>query len=121
MSIEKRNNPRLTILGELRGRTVTLDEPVTVNDMSEGGLTIETGFRLPIGSLHDFRLAFDHWSAILSGRVLHSRTVVQGDRVTYVSGIQFVETSPESQTVISEWLDSIRTGRPEESSASSDK
>lgn len=108
---QERRYERLTILGQLTG-AIMVFEPMTVKVLSAGGAAIETRFPLPLESLHDIRLSLPDQSIVLKGRVVHSHIVdVDGDIVTYVSGLEFVEPSERVRTVIDEFLETVKARR----------
>jgi len=111
MAPEKRDTDRVPILGELHGEIMVF-EPLAVKEISRGGALIETRFPLQLNSLHDLRLTLGDLSVIVKGRVAHCRiTDVDQDVVMYRSGIEFIEPSERVQTVILDFLESIKAGR----------
>ena len=90
------------MLGRVQGHSVSLDQPITVLEMSLGGMSIETGFPLEVGSLHAFRLTLGDGATIevtarvrVSGLVMHTRSTGEGDKVAFVTGLQFVDDEEE--------------------------
>jgi PilZ domain-containing protein len=96
MTSDRRRSPRIEILGRLHGHAVTLDVPVTVREISLGGMALETSFAFPVGALHEFRLTLgDGSKVLLNGRVMHSRnTSPPGSEPIFITGIQFVDEEP---------------------------
>ena len=108
---DKRDTERVLILGELQGEIMVF-EPLLIKDISRGGATVETRFPLQLNSLHEIRLTLGSRSIVLKGRVVHSRiSDVDQDIVTYRSGVEFIEPSDRVTTVISAFLDDVRTNR----------
>lgn len=107
---ERRRNPRIDLLADVQGHLVTLDEQVHVRQLSLGGMTIETTAPLSPRLVHDFRITFGPDVVTLHGCVVHSRVLVDGDRVTYVSGIRFEDPTPAALEAIRRHLDEIRGG-----------
>jgi hypothetical protein len=106
-----RDNERIPILGELHGEVMVF-QPTIVREISRGGAQIETGFPLQVDSLHEFRLSLGDRSIVVKGRVAHcSISDVDHELVTYRTGIEFIEPSDRVHTVISEFIESIKTGR----------
>lgn len=92
---ERRRAPRINLLQPLPGRVGPDGSPVSVRQMSLGGMLIDTPLSLSPLALHEFSLALDdHTVALVRGQVVHSRYVVDGDTVTYTFGIAFA-TLPE--------------------------
>jgi hypothetical protein len=96
MSMERRRSPRVEMVGQLHGHAVTFDLPVTVRDISLGGMSIQTPVALPVGATHTFNLTLGDGALLtLVGRVLRSsgRTELDGTEY-FVSGVQFVDDEP---------------------------
>ena len=79
----------------------TLDVPVTVVDLSLGGMAIETSTPLLVGAIHLFRLTLgDDSTTELAGRVTHSRNTAQaGAAPVWTAGLQFVDVDAEDAAV----------------------
>jgi hypothetical protein len=74
----------------MNGRAVALDVPVTVTEISLGGMGILTDTEFEVGSVHDFQLTLGDDSLVhLKGRVAHCRKVSDA-APRYLSGIQFI-------------------------------
>ena len=83
----------MPILGSLQGE-VKVYQPITVHQVSIGGMQVETAYPLHLDSLYDFRLTLRDRSIVVKGRVAHSRIIdVDQDIVMYRSGIEFIEPS----------------------------
>ena len=108
---DKRDSERIQILGELHGEVMVF-QPMTIREISRGGVQVETAIRLQLDSLHEFRLTLGDRSLIVKGRVAHcSISDVDQELVTYRSGIQFVEPSDRVLDVISGFIEAIKDGR----------
>jgi len=91
MTIDRRRNPRVAILGKLHGRAVTLDVAVTVTEISLGGMGIETDIAFPVNAIHTFQLTLGDNSVVhLKGKVKHCQKL-SGDPARFLSGIQFLD------------------------------
>ena len=87
-------------------------EPLHIKEMSCGGATVETDFPLNLNSLHDLRLTLGPQSVVLKGRVAHSHiSDVDQDIVTYQTGIEFIDLSDRVQSVIAEFLETLKANR----------
>ena len=90
---ERRANERVAIPGKLRCE-VLVYQPLHVTDISLGGALVETTFPLPVNSSHDIRVPLGSTSVMATARVVHSRvSQIEGGRLTYESGIEFVDPS----------------------------
>src|SRR5438067_9290361 len=108
---DKRDTDRIEILGELNGEVMVF-QPMNIKEISHGGAQVETAFPLHLDSLHEFRLTLGERSVVLKGRVAHcSISDVDQELVTYRSGIEFIEPSDRVYSVISEFIDAIKSGR----------
>jgi PilZ domain len=100
VSTRQRDSERMPILGSLQGE-VKVYQPISVHQVSLGGMQVETSFPLHLDSLYDFRLTLRDRSIVVKGRVAHSRIIdVDQDIVMYRSGIEFIEPSqPVLETI----------------------
>ena len=104
---DRRRSPRVDLLAVLQGHVVTLDEQVGVRQLSLLGMTVETTAPLSPRLQHDFRISFGSSATTVHGRVVHSRVVVEGDRVTYLAGVEFVDISAEALESIGRIIDDV--------------
>jgi hypothetical protein len=97
---ERRQSPRIEILGQLDGFLMTVDTPVRVLDVSAGGFGVETPQPLTAGDVLECRFELrDGVAVILQARVMHCRPK-KGRRTSqrYLAGFQFVEApTPEAE------------------------
>ena len=108
MSNERRNSPRIEILGRLHGHTVAFDVPVLVREISLGGMAVETEIALVDGATHEFQLTLGDGSTVeLTGRVMHCREVAEADGLRFVSGVQFIDEQPGDHDPGSDILDRL--------------
>ena len=110
MGAERRQSQRIEILDELHGHAITLDEPVEIRDLGTGGFTMVTRSPFPIDSVHDFRLVCGPESVVMRGRLVHRRVVLEGDTTVYVSGIQFIDLSPEATAWLQAFMETLTVG-----------
>ena len=104
--MERRRTPRVALLAELSGHLIVLDESVRVHEMSADGLTVETGCPLSPRTTHDLRLDLDHESMSVKARVVHSRVLMQGDRVSFLSGLALEGLTPDQRAALARFLES---------------
>jgi hypothetical protein len=111
VSTHQRDSERIPILGTLQGE-VKVYQPMTVHQVSQGGMQVETTFPLHLDSLHDFRLTLRDHSIVVKGRVVHARIIdMDQDRVMYRSGIEFIEPSEPVLEVIAALIDELKSLR----------
>jgi hypothetical protein len=91
IAMDRRRNTRVSILGKLRGREVTLDVSVKVTEISLGGMGIETDVPLSVDAVHTFQVTLADNSIVhLKGQVKHCHTLSE-DPDRFLSGIQFLD------------------------------
>lgn len=110
---DRRRSPRVDLLADVQGHVVTLDERVTIRQISHGGMTVETTAPLSPRIVHDFRLSAGDRSAVVKGRVVHSRVRIDRDVVTYLAGVQFVDLAPEASALVDGFLERFPAGDAE--------
>jgi hypothetical protein len=96
MSLERRSTPRVEVLGRLHGQVVSMDAPVTVREVSLGGLSFSSTVLFPIDAVHEFRLTLGDASAVvLRGRIVRitEKLADNGTRL-YITGVQFIDEDP---------------------------
>ena len=101
---DRRQTPRVDLLQEFEGRLLALDEPVTVQQLGPGGLVIVAAVPLSPSQIHDLRMTLDDEVVSVRARVVHTRTLIAGDDVTYASGMAFVDPPKETRAVIEHFL-----------------
>jgi hypothetical protein len=110
-SDNKRDTERIEILGQLHGEVMVF-QPMTIKEISRGGVQVETGFPLHLDSLHEFRLTLGDRSIVVKGRVAHcSISDVEQEVILYRSGIEFVEPSERVDLVIADFISAVQDGR----------
>ena len=86
-----------------------LDTPVTVIEISLGGMAVETAMEFPVGVVHPFRLTLGDDSTVdLLGRVLRCRNIAEeGGAARYRVGIQFVDEPANGSPGVDDVIDRI--------------
>jgi hypothetical protein len=89
---DRRRAPRIEVLSQFHGHSVTLGVPVTLLDISLGGFRIETSVVFPLGAVHAFRFTMADGKAIeVRARVLHCGILSSTRGVLrYSAGLEFV-------------------------------
>jgi hypothetical protein len=111
MDKERRRSPRIDIIGRVYGHVVALDLPVTVREISLGGMSLETPFPFQIGTLHHFTLTLgDGATVLIAGRVVHSRCIAPPDgAAAFLTGIQFEDApADEAPGAVGDLLDRLK-------------
>ena len=108
-SADRRRAPRVEILGRLHGHVKTVGVPVTVREISLGGLSMEAAAAFPIGAVYEFSLTMGDDSAVLvRGRVVYSREHAMVDTApVYMTGIQFIDEESEDDATVSDLIDRL--------------
>lgn len=93
---------------------VKIYQSMAIRQLSGGGALIEIGVPLQLDSLHDFRLSLGERSVVVKGRVVHSHiNTVGSDRVSYHTGIEFVDLSEPVTQVVTHFIEALRLQRAE--------
>lgn len=80
------------MLGRLHGMAIALDVPVDVQDLSLGGMAIETPVPLPVDAVQDFGLTLgDDSTVILRGRVVRCVDGSRLGRPLFRIGVEFID------------------------------
>lgn len=92
---ERRRERRVNLTSRLQGHLIALDEPVSVLQVSEGGMTLSTRSPLSPRGVQEFYVWVVAAPLLVQGEVRHTRVVVNNDDVTYQTGIQFIDPPAE--------------------------
>jgi hypothetical protein len=96
-----------TVSGEVK-----IYHSMAIRQLGGGGALIEIGVPLQIDSLHDFRLTLGDRSVVVKARVVHSHiSTVGSDRVSYHTGIEFVDLSEAITQVVAAFIETLRVQR----------
>jgi hypothetical protein len=106
---ERRLAPRVNLLMELKGDLIALDESATVQQLSLRGMTVLTNIPLGPNGTHEFRLHLSGRTLDVKTRVVHSRVVVERDDVSYISGLAFVDLTPDAEATLDTLIHSLET------------
>lgn len=118
---DKREADRLGILGELHGEVMVF-QPMTIREISRGGVQVETKVPLQVNSLHELRLTLGTRSVVVRGRVAHcSISDVDQEQVIYRAGLEFIEPSEHVEGVIVGFVEAVleARGRPPQADGAS--
>jgi len=89
---DRRRSARVEVLGRVQGQLVRLDVQVTVQEMSLGGMKIETATPFEPGSVTSFLLTLGDGAGVeVFGKVVYTRRLEATEPPLYQSGIQFVD------------------------------
>ena len=114
MSTEADSPPereRVPILGELRGEVMVF-QPMSILDISIGGVQVETAFPLQLDSLHDFRLTLGDRSVVLKGRVARCEVGdIEEERVGYRTGIEFIDPPEHVHKAIQDFVHTLKAAK----------
>ena len=104
----RRDKERVAVPAPLHGE-VKVYQPMTILDISNGGLQIETPFALQLDSLHDFRISLGERSIVVKGRIAncHIGELKEGG-VLYRTGVEFIENSDHAQSAIETFVEALK-------------
>lgn len=106
-----RDTERVPVPSPLYGE-VKVFQPITILDISKGGLQIETPFTLQLDSLHDFRLSLGEHSIVVKGRIAHCHIgELKEGVVLYRTGVEFIENTQHAQSAIVAFVDALKLSR----------
>lgn len=104
MHDKTRGARRTRLEGHIEGE-VTVLQPVTILEMSELGIQVETFSALKIESLHEFRLPLGDRHVVIKGRVVYCRaSQLVGELLTYRCGVEFTEPPAHALEAIRSYL-----------------
>lgn len=112
MAVERRQHPRFMVGGKTRGRVTTYE--ALLLDISLGGVLVEHTQIVRPGTLSYLVLPLQGHELSLRCRV--ARSIVHrperqpdGERtLIYHTGLEFIDPSDETRTVISDYIDSLK-------------
>ena len=108
MSGESKRHERVPVPVPLYGE-VMVYQPMTILDISKGGLQIETPFALHLDSLHEFRISLGERSIVVKGRIANCHIGgLKDGAVLYRTGVEFIENTEHAQSAIEEFVDALR-------------
>ena len=109
---EQRDFPRVNVTGGIAGE-VMVYQPMAIREISLGGLMVETHFPLQLNALRELKLELGGRTVVVKGRVVHcSISEVEQQAVIYRSGMEFVEPAPYVLAVLSDYIETLKNGRP---------
>ncbi|HEX6464504.1 MAG TPA: PilZ domain-containing protein [Vicinamibacterales bacterium] len=104
----KRDNERVPVPAPLHGE-VKVYQPMTILDISNGGLQIETAFPLQLDSLHDFRISLGERSIVVKGRIAHCHIgELKEGAVIYRTGVEFIDNTDHAQSAIEAFVRALK-------------
>lgn len=105
---DKRDFRRIDLFASLHGE-VTVTHPVEIREISARGMRVATKFALNRNAHHEFRLTIGDRSAVVRGRVVHTRPSETDEGIgVFLSGIEFLEVTEASQSLINGFLELMR-------------
>ena len=114
MSQDRRETPRLALLGRLAGE-VSVMAPIAIRDVGPSGVRLESAFPLLVDSIHDLRLELDDQAVIVKARVVHCQIADLGrEAVVYRAGLEFVDLPPHVAAAIDTFVLRLQYERSDE-------
>ena len=104
----ERDNERVPVPAPLYGE-VMVYQPMTILDISKGGLQIETPFALHLDSLHEFRISLGERSIVVKGRIANCHIGgLKDGAVLYRMGVEFIENPDRVQSAIESFVEALK-------------
>ena len=100
-TVDRRQNPRIELLGEINGQIMPFALPVVLLDLSEGGFAIASPVPFKPNSEYTFQFNGTRKFGPVRAKDVHCLRVSHGtSNVSYVAGFSFVLKAPsEVETV----------------------
>jgi PilZ domain len=93
---DRRQDQRVSVVVPLQGHLVPEHDQVTLQNVSEGGCSLQAPSELPIGAIWEFRFGIPRDYALsVRGRVVHTTKVTAAGHVAYLIGVEFVDDGSE--------------------------
>ena len=103
---ERRAAPRASAQGSLPGQ-LEIDLETNVLQLSPGGMMVEIGMPVDVGSEHSFTLNIDGEEVELVGVARNCEPSMPGDPTTsYRIGIQFLDVDEKQQAILTRFVES---------------
>ena len=84
---------------------VMVYQPITILEISWGGMRMEAPFSLQNDSLHEFRLVLTQRSVVVKGRVVRCEVgELRDGTVLYRCGVEFVDPAPHVRDTIRDFV-----------------
>ena len=100
-SIEGRRAPRLEVTGQLQGRILGCDAPITVCEICADGFKIVTSAEFELDAVHEWHFTLQDGSSLHArARVIHRHEIGRADGTTRLSAAGFA------------FVDDVWRGRP---------
>jgi hypothetical protein len=111
MEDANKRDERVPVPSPLYGE-VKVFHPMTILDISRGGLQIETPFPLQVDSLHEFRVSLGERSIVVKGRIANSHIgeLTEGI-VLYRTGVEFIENTDHAQAALVAFVEALKLSR----------
>lgn len=104
---KERAAKRTRLQGHIEGE-VTVLQPVTILEISELGIRVESFSQLQPDSLHEFRVPLGDRHVVVKGRVVYCHVGhLVGEVMTYYCGVEFTEPPPHALEAIREFLSTL--------------
>lgn len=103
---DRRQTPRLEVLGLVHGHIVSLDARMITLDLSEGGFSMETTFPIDVETEHDFRLVGPDgtWNRLRARATYCTRHLMSDGTPRYVSGLTFIDPASPGPDLVDQML-----------------
>jgi hypothetical protein len=106
---ERRTTPRIPALGALRARSIAMNVPLSVRDLSRGGFAVEGPLAFATGTQHRFEFWTDRGQlTVLDAVVAHCMRVTNADGVlSFLTGFAFSEADEGANARVAALLDEL--------------
>lgn len=101
MTHERRNSPRIELLGEINGHVMPFAMPVVLLDLSPGGFAIASSVPFTPNAEYTFQFHGSRQYGPIKAKDMHCLRVSHGTaNASYVAGFSFILQGPADQDVV---------------------
>lgn len=105
LNLDRRDTPRIELLGEINGQVMPFALPVVLMDLSQGGFAIASSVPFMRNSEYTFQFNATRQHGPIRARHLHCLRVSHGaTSKSYVAGFSFVVDLPADKEVVDDLI-----------------
>jgi PilZ domain-containing protein len=105
---DRRQSPRLDIMGDVQAHLIPAEVPLTILDLSETGFAVASGIEFTPGTRYEFEFCSVHCQNLIVAAVnIHCLRMVDGGQQSFIAGFSIAETSTNVRESIAELIRDI--------------
>jgi hypothetical protein len=91
-TVDRRRMVRWPVVPPIDGHVLSLDQPVTLHDISAGGFSVRAAHNLAPGAAYEFRFDLQPQPVVVTARLAHAKRMNPGQEPpAYLLGFEFAE------------------------------